>query len=179
MGRASNQLAPIELARAAVEAYIRHNKRIEPPADVSGVLSERAGVFVTLRTLAGDLRGCIGTVEPSQPNVAAEIIQNAITSATLDPRFTPVLEKELDRIVYSVDVLQPAELVSGPQDLDPALYGVMIESLDGLRRGLLLPRIEGLDTVEQQWLAVHHKAGIKLGTPVRVERFTVTRFGSD
>jgi AMMECR1 domain-containing protein len=110
-------------------------------------------------------------------NAAEEIIHAAISAATRDPRFQPVAASELADLVYAVDVLDTPELVTGPQDLDPLVYGVIIEARDSGRRGLLLPRIEGLDTVEHQWLAVHQKAGIQPGTPVRVERFTVTRFG--
>ncbi len=168
-----------DLARFAVEAFIGRGERIAPPAEPQGVLAERAGVFVTLRTVGGDLRGCIGTIEPAQATVAEEIIHNAINAATCDPRFLPVKPDELPDLMYGVDVLALPEAARGVEDLDPSLYGVIIETLDGSRRGLLLPRIASLDTAEQQWLAVHKKAGIKLGTPVRVERFTVTRYGKD
>jgi AmmeMemoRadiSam system protein A len=168
-----------ELARLAVEAFISRSERIEPPAKPRGTLAERAGVFVTLRTVGGELRGCIGTIEPAQATVAEEIIHNAINAATRDPRFLPVKPDELPDLMYGVDVLALPEPARGVEDLDPSLYGVIIETLDGSRRGLLLPRIAGLDTAEQQWFAVHQKAGIKLGTPVRVERFTVTRYGKD
>jgi AmmeMemoRadiSam system protein A len=152
---------------------------MEPPPQVEGVMAERAGVFVTLRTLDGALRGCIGTIEPMMGNVAAEIIQNAISAATRDPRFPPVRPGELARLTYGVDVLSPPEAVGGVEDLDPAQYGVIIETLDGRRRGLLLPRISGINSAEEQWRAVHTKAGIRPGQPVRVERFTVTRYGKD
>ena len=82
-------------------------------------------------------------------------------------------------LTYGVDVLSPPELVNGVEDLDPAQYGVIIETLDGYRRGLLLPRIAGIDSAQQQWQAVHLKAGIRPGEPVHIERFTVTRFGKD
>jgi AMMECR1 domain-containing protein len=82
-------------------------------------------------------------------------------------------------MTYGVDVLSVPEVVSGPDDLDPSRYGVIIQTMDGTRRGLLLPRIETINTSHEQWQAVHLKAGIRPGTPVRVERFTVTRFGKD
>jgi AmmeMemoRadiSam system protein A len=174
-----NDIALPELARLAIESFIREGKKISPPAEPEGVLAEQAGAFVTLRTSEGDLRGCIGTIEPVCLNVAEEIIQNAISAATRDPRFPPVKPGELSNLVYGVDVLSRPEPARGPEDLDPSRYGIIIETLDRSRRGLLLPRIDGIDTAQQQWLAVHHKAGIRPGTPVRVERFTVTRFGKD
>ena len=174
-----NDIAPQELARLAIEHFIREGELIDPPSEPEGILADRAGAFVTLRTIEGNLRGCIGTIEPAHATLAEEIIRNAISAATRDPRFPPVTAGELSNLVYGVDVLSPAEPARGPEDLDPSLYGVIIETLDGRRRGLLLPRIERIDSAEQQWLAVHMKAGIKPGTPVRVERFTVTRFGKD
>lgn len=152
---------------------------IETPDDPQGVLAGRAGTFVTLRTLDGHLRGCVGTIQAAHPTVAEEIVQNAINAATRDPRFPPLAPHELPRMLYGVDLLSIPQPISGPEELDPASYGVIVETLDGYRRGLLLPRLDGIESVEQQWLAVHSKAGIKPGTPVRVERFTVTRFGKD
>jgi AmmeMemoRadiSam system protein A len=179
MNALPNDIAPPELARLAVEAWISGGQRLAPPDAPEGVLASQAGAFVTLRTSDGQLRGCIGTIEPSKSSLAEEIIQNAITAATCDPRFAPVTRLELADLIYGVDVLDIPERVTGPEDLDPRVYGVIVESRDGGRRGLLLPRIAGLETVEQQWLAVHQKAGIAVGTPVHVERFTVTRFGKD
>jgi AmmeMemoRadiSam system protein A len=179
MSRAQNDISLPELARLAVEAFIGKGERIEPPAEPGGTMAGRAGVFVTLRTAEGDLRGCIGTIEPAQATVAEEVIRNAINAATCDPRFSPVKPDELQGLTYGVDVLAPPEPARGVEDLDPSIYGVIIETLDGRRRSLLLPRIAGIDTAEQQWFAVHQKAGVKPGTPVRVERFTVTRYGKD
>jgi AmmeMemoRadiSam system protein A len=179
MDRPPNDIPPHELARLSIEAFIRGGTVIDPPVDPQGVLAGRAGAFVTLRCSDGQLRGCIGTIEPVRPNVAEEIIHNAISAATRDPRFPGVLRKELPDMRYGVDVLSSPEAVRGLEDLDPLTYGVIVETLDGSRRGLLLPRIEGIDSAEEQWLAVHAKAGIRPGTQVRVERFTVTRFGKD
>lgn len=179
MNRPHNNMLPQELVRLTVESFIRYGTVIEPPARPRGVLATRAGVFVTLRTSDDQLRGCIGTIEPVRSNVAEEIIQNAISAATRDSRFTPVSNSELSDLRYGVDVLSVSEPASGPEDLDPSVYGVIVETLDGSRRALLLPRIEGIDSVENQWFAVHSKAGISPGSPVRVERFTVMRFGKD
>jgi len=179
MRRPANDILPQDLARLTVETFIREGTGTGPPVDPQGVLATRAGVFVTLRSADGQLRGCIGTIEPAHPNVAEEIVQNAISAATRDPRFLPVETSELPDLTYGVDVLSIPEPARGPEDLDPARYGVIVETLDGWHRGLLLPRIVGIESAEAQWLAVHSKAGIKPGTPVRVERFTVTRFGKD
>ena len=173
----ANEISPPELARLAVEAFVRSEEIIEPPRALLGLETNRAGAFVTLRTTGGQLRGCIGTVEPVCENVAQEIIHNAISAALRDPRFPPVAVNELGELTYGVDVLSQPEPARGPQDLDPSHYGVIIETLDKQKRGLLLPRIEGIETVEQQWEAVHRKAGVRPGTEVRVERFTVMRFG--
>jgi len=174
-----NNILPQELARLAVEAFIRDRVTIEAPVEPTGILAQRAGAFVTLRYLDGRLRGCIGTIEAAQATVAEEIVQNAISSATRDPRFSPVSTNELPLLLYSVDVLAPPEPARGPEDLDPEVYGVIVESLLEQKRGLLLPGIDGIDTAESQWIAVHSKAGIVPGSPVRVERFKVTRFGKE
>lgn len=175
-------ILPQDLARIAVECFIARRTTVAPPAELSGVLAERAGAFVTLRHLSGALRGCIGTIDPTRENVAIEIVQNAISAATGDPRFPRVATDELADLTYGVDVLSPPEPVGGIQDLDPFHYGVIIEALDGTeagRRGLLLPRIDGIDTADQQWRAVHMKARIEIGTRIRVERFNVRRFGKE
>ncbi|HKP84661.1 MAG TPA: AmmeMemoRadiSam system protein A [Blastocatellia bacterium] len=179
MSRPPDDITPPELARLAVEAFIGGGKIIEPPAAPQGVLAERAGVFVTLRTAGGDLRGCIGSIEPAAPTMAEEIIENAIRAATRDPRFPAVVAGELKGLTYGVDALAPPEPARGVEDLDPSVYGVIIETPDGRRRALLLPRIAGIDTAERQWVAVHSKAGIRVGAPVLVQRFTVTRYGKD
>ncbi len=173
------EITPQELARLTVEKYIGEGEKPKPPAQPGELLSGQAGVFVTIRTTDGDLRGCVGTILPVEETIAREIIENAISAATRDPRFPPVSRPELSRLTYGVDILLPPEPVTGPEQLDPALYGVIVETLDRSRRGLLLPRIDGIETVEQQWRAVHQKAGIPLGAPVRAQRFTVNRYGKD
>ena len=175
----SQDMKPQDLAQMTIENYIKTGTEIDPPAEVEGVLAEKAGVFVTLRIYGEHLRGCIGTISPVFENVATEIIHNAISAATRDPRFSPVREAELPHLSYGVDVLSAPEPARGPEDLDPSQYGVIIETPDGTQRALLLPRIKGLETVEAQWEAVHMKAGIQVGTPVHVERFIVRRFGKE
>ena len=179
MEYAPNEIDPPALARLTVEMFIRGGEVILPPVEPGGILASCAPVFVTLRIDVTELRGCIGTMSATRRNVAEEIINNAIRAATHDPRFLPVVAEELPRLSYGVDVLHPSEPASGIQDLDPVDYGVSIETLDGRLRGVLLPGIEGIDTAEEQWVLVHRKAGIRVGTPVRIERFRVSRFGKD
>lgn len=172
---ASGDITPPQLARKAVELFVRSGF-IEREPDNCGALSKiRAGAFVSIKTREGDLRGCIGTIEPACENLAREIIRNAIHAATEDPRFTAVIEPELGDLVYSVDVLHAPEPASGPQDLDPKRYGVIIQGGSG-RRALLLPDLPGLDTAGKQLAAARRKAGISAIEPISIERFTVERF---
>lgn len=164
----------VKLAKKAVETYVRENRVIDVPPDVPEELKNtRAGVFVSLKK-NGALRGCIGTIEPVQDNLAEEIIANAISAAVRDPRFLPVEEDELDELTYSVDVLKPAEPVHDIRELDPKRYGVIVEC--GSRRGLLLPDLEGVDTVEEQIDIARRKAFIGPHEPIRLYRFEVVRY---
>ncbi|MDX6696373.1 MAG: hypothetical protein QOF02_3976 [Blastocatellia bacterium] len=163
------------LARRAVETFVREGTRIEPPTKASALLKQRAACFVSLKTHDGDLRGCIGTIEPVKNSLAEELIANAISAATRDPRFPPVAAAELPSLSYSVDVLhapEPAEF----EDLDPATYGVIVEDEAGVRRGLLLPDIRGVETARQQVDIAARKAGIAPGTALKLSRFRVERF---
>ncbi|MCL5027112.1 MAG: AmmeMemoRadiSam system protein A [Chloroflexi bacterium] len=164
----------VELAKQAVEAYVRQGRIIQPPQESTPEMQAQAGVFVCLKK-QGELRGCIGTFEPTQPNVAGETIRNAICSATQDYRFPePVREHELAALEYTVDVLTPPESVASEAELDPKRYGVIVESAG--RRGLLLPDLEGVDTAQQQIAITRRKAGIGPHEPVKLYRFEVRRF---
>jgi MEMO1 family protein len=165
------------LAREAVENFVRNNREIKASASLSGFLRSRAPCFVCLKTLDGDLRGCIGTIEPAKDTLAEEIIANAISAATRDPRFSEVTRDELANLRYSVDVLLPAE-PSEISDLDPATYGVIVEDVGG-RRGLLLPDIPGVENAQQQVEIASRKAGIPAGAAVKLSRFKVQRFRED
>jgi AmmeMemoRadiSam system protein A len=162
----------VKLAKEAVESHIRTGKTPEP-RELSPEMKERAGVFVSLHK-HGQLRGCIGTFEPAKDSVAEEIIANAVSASTMDPRFPPVTQSELDDLEYGVDILTAPEPVADLSQLDPAEYGVIVES--GLRRGLLLPDLEGVDSVEEQIAICRLKAGISAGEPVSLYRFHVRRF---
>jgi len=161
-----------ELAKKTVESYIQEGK-IPEPGELTHEMKERAGVFVSIHKL-GQLRGCIGTIEPQRENVAREIIANAISSATRDPRFPAIASNELKDLDYSVDVLTTPELVESKDQLDPKRYGLILEA--GLRRGLLLPDLEGVDTVDYQIEICRIKAGIMPDEPVKLYRFEVKRY---
>ncbi len=163
----------VALARRAIEAYVREGKEIAPPAELSTEMRGRAGAFVSLHA-HGDLRGCIGTIEPTQANLALEVIRNAIMASTQDPRFLPLRPSELSTLEISVDVLSTPEPVASMEDLDPKRYGVIVQS--GPRRGLLLPDLDGVDTVECQVDIARQKAGISRHEPVQLYRFEVHRF---
>ncbi len=163
----------IALARASVEGYVRTGRPIARPAGLPADLVERrAGVFVSLHE-DGDLRGCIGTVEPVTGCVADEIIRNAVAAASEDPRFLPVRADELDALSYSVDVLFTPMLVASVDDLDPSRYGVIVAK--GARRGLLLPSLEGVKTASEQVAIAKRKAGIDPDDDVELARFEVVR----
>ena len=168
--------ALVRLARRTIEAYVREGKVISPPEELTLEMQERAGTFVSLHDRQGLLRGCIGTISPTQPDVAQEIIQNAISAATRDPRFPPVTPAELEGLDVKVDVLTTPEPISGPEALDPRRYGVIVEAAHDWRRGLLLPDLEGVDTVEQQVTIARRKAGIGPNEAVRLLRFEVLRY---
>ena len=123
----------------------------------------------------GELRGCIGTILPVRDNLAAEIIANAVSAGTADPRFSAVTAEEPDELVYDVDVLSSPEPIDTPAQLDVKRYGVIVASEDGLRRGLLLPDLEGVDTVEEQISIARRKGNISPTEPVKLLRFEVTR----
>jgi AmmeMemoRadiSam system protein A len=160
------------LARRAVETFIREGRIVESHAET---FEERAACFVSIKTVEGDLRGCIGTIEPIKERLAEELIANAINAATRDPRFPPIAPDELPGLRYSVDVLSTPEPASF-EELDPAVYGVIVEDEKGMRRGLLLPDLKGIDSARQQVEIAARKAGIAPGTSVRFSRFRVERF---
>jgi len=164
----------VTLAKNAIELYVREGKSLPIKTDeLTPELKEQSAVFVCIK-VKGTLRGCIGTVQPTEPTVAHEIVRNAISSATCDPRFPCVTREELDLLEYSVDVLTPPTPVKDRNELEPKRYGVVVEA--GGRRGLLLPDLEGVDTVDEQIGIAMQKAGIPRGTTVALYRFEVKRY---
>ena len=164
----------VQLARKTVENYILHRVMIEVPEDLpSELYTRRAGAFVSIHE-HGKLRGCIGTIAPVQDSLAQEIIANAVSASTRDPRFDAIRADELPWLEISVDVLGEAEPVSSAAELDVRRYGVIVTK--GRKRGLLLPDLDGVDTVEQQIAIAKSKAGIaEWDKKVELQRFEVVR----
>lgn len=163
----------VKFARKVIENYIL--KREIPEIDKTlpeEMLNERSGVFVSIKSNGG-LRGCIGTIAPTTTSIAKEIVANAIKASTEDPRFEPIEADELDDLLISVDILKPAEKINSKEELDVKRYGVIVSS--GYKRGLLLPNLEGINTIEEQLEIVLRKAGIKEEEEYDMERFEVIR----
>jgi len=165
----------ITLAKNTIETFIKEGKVITPPPDLPReMLEKRAGTFVTLhKKSTGELRGCVGTFIPTCKNVAAEIIQNAISASTKDPRFLPVSQAELPDLEVKVDILSSPEPTEEDQ-LDPKKYGLIVKGRGG-QTGLLLPDIPSVVTPAQQIQICKQKALINEDEPVELFRFTVER----
>ena len=163
----------VQLARASLESYILSRKIIDVPQGLpEDLTARRAGAFVSIHE-HGQLRGCIGTISPARSNLAEEIIFNAISASTRDPRFPPIRKEELPFLEINVDVLGEPEDIESEDDLDVKRYGVIVTN--GLRRGLLLPDLDGVDTVRQQVAIAKQKAGIASHEKVSLQRFEVVR----
>lgn len=172
--RKANEDPWVKLARRSLETYVKTGQRLTSlPEDLpTEMTTQQAGAFVSLHK-NGQLRGCIGTIAPTCENLAWEIVQNAISACSRDPRFSPVRPDELDELEYSVDVLGAPEPVDSPAALDPKTYGVIVSC--GGRRGLLLPDLDGVDSVEAQLSIALQKGGIRKNEPYNIERFMVVR----
>jgi AmmeMemoRadiSam system protein A len=178
----------VQLARATIEKFVREGKRLKPADAPAPIEGDQAGVFVTIhKASTGELRGCIGTIEPTEPLLAQETINNAVAAATRDPRFPPVQPRELDDLLIDVSVLYPPEPIDSIDQLDPRRYGVIVQSLPsepdapggayrGRRRGLLLPDIPGIDDAETQVAYARQKAWIGTDEPVELFRFKVEKY---
>lgn len=166
----------VKLARDAVENYLRNREMIEPPPDLPPPPTDRwQGVFVSIHTADGQLRGCIGTLRPLHVDIGREIVLVAIDAALKDPRFPPVDVSELHDLHYTVYVLHPPEPAASPEELNPQIYGVIVSTEDG-RRGLLLPDLPEVTTPEQQLRIACMKAGIAPGEKFSIERFRADKF---
>lgn len=165
--------AYVSLARASFTAYVREGRKIAVPEGLPReMLKSRSACFVSLHA-HGELRGCIGTLEPTRASLAEEIIENAISACSRDPRFPPVAPEELEGIACGVDVLGEPESVAGPEALDPKRYGVIVSR--GWHRGVLLPDLEGVEDVQTQLAIAKRKAGIAPDAACDLQRFTVVR----
>lgn len=163
----------VRLARRTIESYIISGRKPQMPGDLpADLLERRAGAFVSIKK-DGQLRGCIGTIQAVQSCLAEEIMENAVSASVRDPRFSPIEPEELEHLVISVDVLGETESISSKEALDTKRYGVIVTK--GRRRGLLLPNLEGIDTVEEQIAIAKRKAGIGESEDAALERFEVVR----
>ncbi|MBO4724943.1 MAG: AmmeMemoRadiSam system protein A [Firmicutes bacterium] len=171
--RAEKSDAFVKLARASVESWVLNHKKLSVPAGLpEEMLSRKAGTFVSIHE-HGALRGCIGTIMATQDSIAEEILQNAISACSKDPRFDPITADELASLEISVDVLGDLEPIDSPDMLDVKRYGVVVSC--GMKRGLLLPNLDGVDTVEEQIRIARQKGGIRESEPYKLERFEVVR----
>lgn len=181
IGLREKEDAYVKLARRTIEKYVISGRKLRMSEDLpkemqekmpEEMLKRRAGAFVSIKK-DGQLRGCIGTIQAVQDSLAEEIIENAVSAAVRDPRFSPIEPEELEYLVISVDVLGETEKISSPEELDTEKYGVIVTK--GRKRGLLLPNLEGIDTVEEQIAIAKQKAGIGEHETVELERFEVVR----
>ena len=159
----------VKLARESLEHFIKNGEFLDPIKKSKS----KAGVFVSLKK-NGELRGCIGTIMPTTDSIEEEIVRNAVAAGTEDSRFPTVKEEELKEIDYSVDVLFQAEPVTSLDALDVREYGIIVKL--GRKRGLLLPRLEGINTIEKQLAVALSKAGIDPDDDYSIERFKVSRY---
>ena len=168
--------APVILARETVTRLLNERPLPENGNEViaSPLWEEQRACFVSIKKKNGELRGCIGTLSPFYDSLDREIIANAVSSSTRDPRFPPMTKRELDEVIFSVDVLSEPEAITGIEQLNPRIYGVIVSK--GYRRGVLLPDLEGVDTSEQQVQIAAMKAGIYDLDGIALERFTVERY---
>lgn len=165
----------VSLAKAAVEKFITNGQMIKPLGSLTPPLeADSRGVFVTIKSL-GNLRGCIGNVIGTGNSVKQDIVINAISAATKDPRFPPVIQSELDSLSYSVDVLQEPFLISDIAELDPKSFGVIVRKT--FRQGVLLPDIDGVEDASHQLSIACRKAGIMMSDDPEIFAFKVVRYG--
>ena len=163
----------VKLARDAIEAYVSRDITIDVPEGLPKEMTDNmAGAFVSIHKM-GELRGCIGTISPTKVSVAKEIIDNGISAATKDPRFPEITKDELPWLDISVDVLGRPEDIDSKDELDIKRYGVIVSS--GYKRGLLLPDLDGIESVDQQIDIARRKAGIGEDEEYTLQRFEVIR----
>jgi len=163
----------VSLARESVGHFLNHHTKLPCPDPLSQDLQARTGAFVSIKKKR-QLRGCIGTLEPSEANLAVEIIENALKAALHDPRFSPVSVEELEDLSYSVDVLRPLEKISSASKLDPKVYGLVVRS--NSKQGVLLPDLEGVDSIADQIRICRDKGKIADDEPLEMYRFRVDRY---
>ncbi len=165
--------AYVQLARKTIESYVRTGEILDVPEGLpEEMYRDRAGTFVSIKK-DGSLRGCIGTIKATQTSIAMEIINNAVSASARDYRFSPIEPEELEKLIISVDILGECEKIDSPAQLDVKRYGVIVTK--GRKRGLLLPNLDGVDTIEEQIAIAKRKAGIGEEEEAGLERFEVIR----
>ena len=165
----------VKLAVQAVHYFLSEGKPMPCPSPVPDGMNDQSGTFVSIKKKTNrELRGCIGTVIPNQDNLAKEIIHNAVNAATRDPRFKSIKIEELDQLLFSVDVLTPLEPIENPEQLNPKKYGLSIK-YEG-HQGILLPNLEGIDTVQRQIDLCLKKGTIPKDASFKMYRFEVERY---
>jgi len=166
----------VKLAKTAVETYLKEGKSLSKKEKMPAEFKKRAGVFVTILDKK-KLRGCVGTFLPTKDSLFEEIVGNAIMAATRDFRFEPITKKELPRLSYEVSILEKPEQIKNIKDLDAKIYGVIIRGMNSGRSALLLPDLDGLDTVEKQLAACCAKAGINPDQEeIAIHRFKTKKY---
>lgn len=163
----------VELAMKAVHHYLNTEGILLRPDPLPEEFRKKAGVFVSIKKNK-KLRGCIGTIAPTESDLAQEIISNAISAAAKDPRFSPVTKDEWNQLTFSVDVLNTPEKIRKVSELDCKQFGVIVKSND--KQGLLLPNLDGINSVEEQIRICEKKAGLSENDPVELFRFRVQRY---
>jgi AmmeMemoRadiSam system protein A len=159
----------VDLARMAIRCAVSNERGSLPP--LPAVWQAPRAVFVTLRSSDGELRGCIGRTEPALDSLAEEIVDCAVAAATRDPRVLPITAEELDDLTIEVSLLDPPEAITSVDDLDPMRYGALV--IQGARKGVLLPEVEGVDTPEEQLQIAMRKGHINVQKPYQLARFRV------
>ena len=165
------------LAKETIEKYIKNGETISSPEELPKKMDRKAGTFVTI-IKNGDLRGCIGTFLPTKENIAQEIISNAIVAATKDYRFEPIKESELNQLSYEVSILSEPEIIKNIGELDPKKFGIIVKTANPpLKSALLLPDIEGVDTVKKQISITCRKGDINPETEeIEIYKFKVEKY---
>jgi len=164
----------VQLAKQSIESWVRNGEKITLPKDLpKETLEEEAGTFVSIHK-GDELRGCIGTFLPTQDSIAKEIVENAISACSHDPRFSPIRTEELANLEIKVDILSEPEPINSPGAIDPKVHGVIVKSKDG-RCGLLLPDLPGIESSLEQIAIAKEKAGISPKEKAYLFRFTVDR----
>ncbi|MFX1506939.1 MAG: TIGR00296 family protein [Promethearchaeota archaeon] len=162
----------VRLARRTIETYLKSKKKISIPDDAPKDLFDHSGVFVTLHhTTKGNepsLRGCIGRIESPHSTLIQSTIDSAIDAATRDPRFPPVIYKEMTSVTVETTILTVPEVleVKNPDEyfdlIEIGRHGLIAER-GPYQRGLLLPQVP----VEQNWDIEYylHYVCLKAGLP--------------